>query len=461
MRTRYFILLFIFHFSFFVHSHAQIISTIAGNGVQGFYGDGGAATSAEFYFPSGLVCDDTGNVYIADSWNARIRKFSVSSGIITTIAGNGANTLTIHSGSPATSTPLGWTFCLVMDSHFNIYFSEKGNAVQEIIDSTGILITVAGNGYTGEWYHQGGYSGDGGPATAAEMYGPTGVALDDSNNIYIADGGNSVIRKVTASTGIINTIAGIGEVSGYSGNDGPATAAELYEPQGICIDDSGNLYIADENEVIREVVLSSGIISTVAGSGIAGYSGDGGVATAAEFLSPADVRFDTFHNMYISDGSNRIRMVSANTGIISTIAGDETAGYSGDGGLATNAELNGPGGMAFDGVGNLYFADEVNNRIREVTYDASTGMNELITKSEDVRVFPNPNNGIFNLYLSNISNKCNIEVFNYLGENIYTAKINSGNTEINLGGQPNGVYLYRVLKVSGELVGEGKVIIEK
>ena len=221
-----------------------------------------------------------------------------------------------------------------------------------------VIQTVAGNGTAG-------YGGDTGLAISAELNGSVGVAEDAAQNLYIADTGNNRIRKVDTS-GVITTIAGNGN-AGYSGNQGHATGAELHSPAGIAVDATGNLYIAyTGNHVIRKVD-TSGVITTIAGNGAEGYSGDNGAATSATLHAPASVAVDGAGNLYIADsGNNRIREVNT-SGIITTIAGDGTAGYSGDSGAATNAELNYPSGIAIDGTGNLYIADAGNNRVREVS----------------------------------------------------------------------------------------------
>ncbi len=232
-----------------------------------------------------------------------------------------------------------------------------------------IIITIAGNGY-GTGTPVGGYSGDSGPATAAMLNYPSGVTLDDSNNLYIADTHNNRIRKTTLAnainaTGTISTVFGIGTI-GFSGDNGPATTAQLNRPADICRDKFGNFYIADENNYRIRMVSTAGVINTIAGNGINGYSGDGGSATNAKIGTIEQISVDVLGNIYIGDqAAQRIRKVNS-AGIITTIAGNGTAGYSGDGGPATAAELNWPRGTCTDRKGNLYSADIYNNRIRKV-----------------------------------------------------------------------------------------------
>ena len=334
---------------------AQIITTIAGNGTTGYSGDGGAATSAELNTPSGVTVDGTGNIYIADYSNNRVRKVSTS-GIITTVAGNGKAGYS-GDGGPATSAELFNPTGVAVDGLGNIYIADKYNNRIRKVSTSGTISTVAGNGKAG-------YSGDGGSATSAELFNPTGVAVDGLGNIFIADRNNNKIRKVSAS-GIISTVAGGGH-NGL-GDGSAATNAVLKSPYCVAVDSSGNIYIADgDNLRIRKVSIS-GIINTVAGNGTAGYSGDGGPATSAELGVQAGVAVDDSGNIYLVDYNNiRIRKVST-SGIISTVAGNGTTGYSGDGGPATSAELNYPNGVAVDGSGNIYIADYYNQRIRKVS----------------------------------------------------------------------------------------------
>ena len=212
-----------------------------------------------------------------------------------------------------------------------------------------------------------GYNGDG-PATSANSYYPEGVAVDAAGNVYISDTSHNRIRKIAAGSGVISTVAGTG-VAGFLGEGGPATAARIYNPVGMAVDAAGNVYFADYyNQRVRKVTVATGIISTVAGSGTAGSLGDGGAATAAQLNHPTDVAVDGAGNLYIADASNhRIRKVTVATSIITTIAGTGAAGVGGDGGPSASAQLSGPQGVGVDAAGNVYIADTNNDRIRKIT----------------------------------------------------------------------------------------------
>ena len=367
-----FILIMAIHISYV--GHAQIINTIAGNGTYGYWGDGGIADSAELAYPNNVIGDKSGNIYISDGRNNRIRKINISTGIINTIAGNGITGFS-GDGNLATSAELNGPSGIALDDSNNIYFADCLNQrIRKISATTGIISTIAGNGFdtiiSGATY--GGYSGDGGLAISAKLNRPQDVYVDHAGNVYIQDAFNWRIRKVNSSTGIITTIVGNG-IEGYSGDEGLATSAEIMAG-GMAIDASLNIYIADQyNQRIRKVSAISGIITTIAGNGFGapstgGFSGDGGPATSAELNTPLKVAVDTFGNIFFTDGfSTRIREVSGSNNIIRTIAGTGTFGYSGDGGAATLAELNSVGGISCDMAGNVYVADVINNRIREIT----------------------------------------------------------------------------------------------
>jgi trimeric autotransporter adhesin len=337
-------------------SPVGIISTVAGDGTLGYSGDGGPATSAQLSGPAGVATDGAGNLYIADQFNNRIREVSPS-GIITTVAGSGAKGFS-GDGGPATSAALNFPAGVTADGAGNLYIGDTYNQRVRRVSPAGIITSVAGTGAVG-------YSGDGGLATSARLNLPEGVAVDSAGNLYIADSANSRVRKVNPA-GIITAVAGNGTY-GYSGDGGLATTAGLYLPFDVAVDSAGNLYIADLKNYRVRGVSPSGTITTIAGSGTYNYSGDGGPADSAQLFYPTGVSSDAAGNLYIADlNNNRARKVSP-AGIISTVAGDGTPGFSGDGGPATTAELSDPASVAVDGVGNLYIADAGNNRVREVS----------------------------------------------------------------------------------------------
>ena len=314
--------------------------------------------------------DASGNLFIADYWNSVIREVGTD-GIISTVAGNGSNGYSGDSGAAA-KAELSWPNEVAVDASGNLFIADSGNNVIREVGTNGIITTVAGNEIItpveGNGYYA--YSGDGGPATSAELGYPSSVAVDASGNLFIADSGNQRIREV-GTNGIITTVAGNGG-SGYSGDGGPATSAQLWWPACIAVDASGNLFIADANNNRIRKVGTNGIITTVAGNGTWGHSGDGGVAANAQLNNPSGVAVDALGNLFIADSANnRIRQVGTN-GIITTVAGNGTNGYCGDGGAAAGAELASPWGVAVDASGNLFIADDFNNRIREVVFPGPT-----------------------------------------------------------------------------------------
>ncbi len=342
---------------------AQIITTVAGNGSFGYIGDGGAATVAQLNAPVSVAIDAGGNFYIADNQNNVVRKVSPG-GIIRTVAGNGTAGYS-GDGGPAIAAKLNRPSGVALDGSGNLYIAEIENNVVRKVTVSGIISTVAGH-YTGTL---GAYSGDGAAATIADLSGPTHIAIDGSGNLYIADLFNNVIRKVNTA-GIISTVAGnyYGSLGSYSGDGGSATNAYIHGPDGVAVDAIGNIYIADEqNNVIRKV-NTAGIISTIAGNHAlgGGYNGDGVAATAAQMYFPDGIACDGSGNLYITDRvNNRIRMVNS-LGIISTIAGIGFSSSFGDGGPATDAGLNNPSDVSLDGMGNLYIADANNYTIRKI-----------------------------------------------------------------------------------------------
>lgn len=339
------------------------MATYAGNGTAGFSGDGAAANAAQLSGPAGLWVDGAGNLYIADQFNHRLRKVDAGSRNISTIAGNGTMGFA-GDNAAATSADLNTPGDVVVDSAGNIYIADTGNDVIRKVTSGGTISTFAGN--YGAGFN---FGGDGGAASGAVFNTPSAVVLDSSGNLYIADTVNNRIRKVSASNNIVTTLAGQ-DASGFAGDNGRAIFAKLNAPRGLAVDASGNLYIADSlNHRIRKVT-PAGIISTVVGSGTPGFSGDGGPALNAQLNRPLAITLDAAGNMYIADSFNsRIRKVSS-SGIITTIAGNGSFGYNGDGYPATSFPLKFPSGVAVDGAGNVYIGDTQNNAVRLLTPQA-------------------------------------------------------------------------------------------
>jgi trimeric autotransporter adhesin len=333
-------------------------------------GDGGPATAARILNPRGVAVDAAGDIYFAAS--NRIRMVTKSTGIITTVAGSGKGyNASGFSGDGGLATLALFCFPLdvALDTSGNIYIADTGNhRIRMVTKSTGIITTVAGNGM----YIYTPYDGYGGQATSTILSSPNCLAVDASGNIYIAV--STLILMVTKSTGIITTVA-YGNMARFSGDGGLATSAGFGNPAGIAVDASGNIYFSDPyNRLVRMVTKSTGIITTVAGDTsylYKGYGGDGGLATSAGLGNAMGIALDASGNIYIAEyGSRRVRMVTKSTGIITTVAGDGTEGFTGDGGPATSAGLSGPSAVAIDASGSIYIADSnPSNRIRKVTFN--------------------------------------------------------------------------------------------
>jgi len=340
---------------FGVRAQSGIITTVAGNGDTTFSGDGGPATAAGIGKAVIVTVDRCGNIYIEDLNHNRIRKVDVS-GIISTVAGNGVGGFSGDDGV-ATDAELWQPYGIAIDNTGNLYIADAENNRVRKVSPFGVITTIAGNGING-------FTGDGGAATAAELATPMGIAVDGTGNLYIGDGGDFRVRKVSPS-GIITTIIGNG-LAGYSGDGASATNAQIGIPYGVAVDGHGNVYVADGgNNRIRKV-NTFGIITTIAGNGTASFSGDGGAATDAGLNSPNGIAVDGSGNVYIADGSNeRIRMVNT-FGIITTFAGNSSFGFLGDGGEATAASLWSPSSIAKDIIGNTYISDLGNVRIRKI-----------------------------------------------------------------------------------------------
>lgn len=333
------------------------ITTFAGTAFFGFSGDGGPANQARLGEPWAIAFAPDGALILADTGNNRVRRVSPG-GTITTIAGSAfSDGLGGGDGGPARSAQFWKPSGVVVDPSGVVYIADTNNSRIRRITQSGNIETIAGR------IDGAGFSGDGGPAVVARLAGPTGLVLDGAGNLYVSDSGNRRIRRID-SRGTITTIAGNGQAGG-SGDGGPATSAQLGYPIGIALDASGNLYIADaaQNQIRR--INSAGVISTVAGiGGDAGFGGDQGPAVKAKLGGPTGVAVDQRGNLYIADDSNsRIRLVNTQ-GIISTVCGLGIQGFAGDGGSANLALLNRPSAIAIDAAGRVFFSDMNNNRIR-------------------------------------------------------------------------------------------------
>jgi hypothetical protein len=343
----------------------QLIETVAGNGTAGYSGDTGPAPAAELDTPYGVSLDANDNLYIADYNNAIVRMVNPQTDVITKIAGTPDVTGSTGNGGAATSAKFDLPETPILDSAGNLFVADIYNSeVREISAQTGIISAYAGNLTSG-------YLGDGGLASSAEINRPYNITIGNNGDLYISDTYNNVVRRVSAITGIITTVAGTGTAS-YTGDGGPATSATLDHISAVAMDAVGNLYISDDdNNVIREVTAGTGTITTIVGNSetnTGGFSGDGGPATSAQIDDAEGLALDPAGNLYITDSTNNaVREVSVATGFINTIAGNgdsESPGYSGDDGPATAALLNYPAQPAMDFFGDLFFGDYSNNVVR-------------------------------------------------------------------------------------------------
>lgn len=333
-----------------------IIATVVGSGSVGYSGDGGSATNAQLTNPESVTFDASGNLFFVDVYNGCVRKVSPN-GIITTVAGTGTLGYS-GDGGPALKAQLSQSFAVVVDGAGDLFIADTYNQRIRKVSPSGVITTVAGDGTAG-------YSGDGGPAANAQLNYPWGLALDGSGDLFVADSSNNRVRMISPN-GNISTVAGTG-TAGFFGDGSPAIGAELNRPAWVAVDNSANLFIADfNNKRIRQVSVS-GTITTAAGNGASVFTGDQWPTTSAQFGSVLGIAVDGAENIFVADhDNNRVRKIST-SGVITTVAGNGTPGFSGDGGLATSAQLSGPRGVAVDGAGNLFIADSANARIREVS----------------------------------------------------------------------------------------------
>ena len=412
---------------------AQTISTFAGNGVATNSGDGSLASGASIDYPAGLATDKQGNIYIALGYRGNgVRKIDAATGVISRIVGTGTAGYN-GDGGLAINAELNTTSEVVLDSAGNIYIADAGNYVVRKVDAlTNLISTIAGSGVAG-------YSGDGGAATSARLNGARGLCVDKHGNLYIGD--LYCVRKVN-SMGIISTVAGIG-VAGYSGDGGLADTSKIYGDRGLATDDSDNLYIADGYAGVRKV-NSAGVITTVVGNGVSGSSGDGLPATSAQVV-PTRVKFDKFGNMYVTEypDGNRVRIIRTN-GIIQTIAGSGALGFAGDGGPANAAELSQPADITFDTCGNLYIADLDNYRIRKVTFPFCNYLEvHQLSSSIAPHIYPNP--AYDQLHVDNISSVTEFGIYNVLGQSVQRGIFDHPDNCVKIDDLPPGLYFLNLM----------------
>ena len=408
-----------------------IISTVAGNLTPGYSGDGGLAIGALLNDPQSVCADNSGNIYFTELRNGIVRKINSTTGIITTVAGTGLPGYS-DGGGVATMAQLKNPNGLCVDASGNLYVADGSNhRIRKIILATGLITTVAGTG-TGD------YTGDGGSATNATLYIPTGIALDNANNLYVSEYGNNVVRKISLSSGIITTIAGTG-TSGYSGDGGPATNAKFFGPQGIFVDRNNDIYITDQlNYRVRKITALTGIISTIAGTGTYGSSGDGGLATGAQVSLLSDLFVDSFFNIYLAEPTNnKIRKIDGSTGLITAIAGTGTQGASGDGGPATAAEMWAPTGLCKSHSGDIYIAESGNNQIRKVTGNAVSGITTTSTYPQNIYPIPCTNE----LHIDNAMAGTTFLISDITGRKVYEGTLTKNNNILQVSELHTGTYI--------------------
>jgi trimeric autotransporter adhesin len=424
------------------HSPAQVITTVAGNGNDPVWNEGIPATDASAG-PMWVVADNEGGVYFTDFTLNAVR-YVDPAGIIHFVAGNGVLGYE-GDGGPATDAQLGILNGVALDSHGDLYVADNyNNCVRKVSKSTGTITTYAGNGTNG-------YSGIGGPATNASIWAPKGLCFDALDNLYIALS-SSVIYKVDTS-GMLTLVAGIAGSWGYNGDNIRATDALLNTPSGI-VWRNGELFFTElGNKRVRRVD-KLGFISTVAGNGTYGYSGNGGPATDAMIALPIGLAIDKYGNLYIGESRNDVIRKISSDGIISIAVGTHIDEFSPDGTPATLAKIAGPQGLAIDAHGGLYFAEVINKRLRYV--DNMVGFNSP-AHEHPLTIYPNPSSGVFNVSLGEPGTGTTLQLIDATGKRCYKAAITTKNSQ-HQPALPCGTYLLSITDADGMLYTQQLVI---
>jgi sugar lactone lactonase YvrE len=416
-KNYYLVLLVLLPYTFM----AQVVTTFAGSGVVGALDATG--TAASFKKPVGVALDAAGNLYVADTGNNIIRKITAS-GVVTTFAGSGATGSDDGNGINASFNSPN---AVVVDASGTLFVADSFNHKIRKITAAGVVSTFAGSGTSGS---------DDATGIDASFFQPWDIAVDASGNLYVADFNNHKIRKITIA-GVVSTFAG----SGTTGSsDATGTAATFFRPTGITFDNSGTMYVVDSgNHKIRKIT-TTGVVSTLAGSTTSG-SNDGS-GTSAQFFNPYDLAVDASGTVYVTDfGNHKIRMITA-AGVVSTFAGASTFG-SNDG-SGTSAQFSRPAGITIDAAGILYIGDRENHKIRKITTALATSDFDFNSK---VSIYPNPSNSIFNIA---IDINATIGVYDLLGKQLLSKKIELGTTALDMTAYQAGIYLLKVINENNQ-----------
>ncbi len=427
-----------------------VIVVIAGTGISQYIGDGYPATGFSLAFPKSICIDKKGKIYVADYANDRIR--TLYHDTLNTIV----DTLSLGGdsgdGGLADTAKLDDPDGVCLDTAGNIYITEWYNDLIRKVDAkTGIISTICG-------IVGGGFGGDGGLADTARINSPGSSCTDIAGNVYIPDYNNQRIRKINIASGYINTIAGTG-VNGYSGDSGLATNATLSYPNSICVDTSGNVYFSEHgNNTIRRIDAVTGIINTIAGTGTEGYSGDGSLAIHAELADPSGIFIDKYNYIYLADHNNNVVRVITPAGIIYTIAGTGGYGYTGNGGPPLNATFRGPTAVCTDDSGYVYIADGNNSVIWKMTPvdTLHLGIKEIVKPS--FNIYPNPSTGMFSVISGQQTGAADIRVINTLEQCVYNTSFAGKRIDINLSGYPAGMYFVQFISADNNVT--EKIIIQ-